>query len=251
MADIEWQILQQVDCDEDDAERSRARENGDAEDTKSASSATDTMPTATHDGPQTGAKGVVADYHHARREQLQRLKQQAIAAKAEYTAAVDMRSTHDSTGGQTLWTKDNDDGDDDDDIDDDLFFEEYRKKRAAEMKSQTDALIDATPSEYVDAVDQLADSGAPVVVLLTSDSAVSRRLEGFIRAAAPKYAHDTFMRVQAAECGFVDADLVPIVLVYRHGELEHNMIRVIDRFRDPVSFEQSDVTRLLDTVLLK
>ncbi|KAJ2796690.1 hypothetical protein H4S07_006147, partial [Coemansia furcata] len=88
MADIERQILQQVSCDEDNAERSRARENGD--DDKPATTDTrseDTMPTVSHDGPQTGAKGVMADYRHAQREQRQRMKQEAAAAQAAYADA--------------------------------------------------------------------------------------------------------------------------------------------------------------------
>ncbi|KAJ1663025.1 hypothetical protein GGF38_003244 [Coemansia sp. RSA 25] len=254
MADIERQILQQVDCDEDDAERSRARENGDDESIPLDARAEGTMPTSTHDGPQTGAKGVVADYRHARREQRQRMEREAVVAKADYAAAVAMRDTHDSSGGQALWVKDEADSKCDDMDDDDLFFEEYRRKRMAELshaaeQTLADALIDATPSEYVEIVDRETNSGAPVVVVLVNNSAVSRRLEGFIRAAAPKYALATFVRVQAADCGFVDSELVPIVLVYRHGELEHNMVRVVDRLRDSVSFEQRDVTRLLATVL--
>ncbi|KAJ2062201.1 hypothetical protein GGI17_002559 [Coemansia sp. S146] len=260
MADIERQILQQVDCDEDNAERSRARENGDDDKPVDADADTgveDTMPKVNHDGPQTGAKGVVADYRHAQREQRQRMKQEAAAAQAAYADAVAMHSTLDSSSGQTLWTKDDTNpkaGNSDDD--DERFFEEYRRKRMAELsraaeQSQADALIAATPSEYVEIVDQKADSGSPVAIILVDDSAVSRRLEGFIRATTPKYAHTTFVRVQAADCGFVDADLVPIVLVYRHGELEHNMVRVVDRFRDHTNFELRDVVKLLDEVLHK
>ncbi|KAJ2742638.1 hypothetical protein GGI19_006791 [Coemansia pectinata] len=260
MADIERQILQQVDCDEDNAERSRARENGDDDKpVDSDAGAEDTMPKVSHDGPQTGAKGVVADYRHAQREQRQRMKQEAAAAQAAYADAVAMHSTLDSSGGQTLWTKDDTDPkavNSDDDDDDELFFQEYRRKRMAELsriaeQSQANALIAATPSEYVEIVDQKADSGTPVAIILVDDSAVSRRLEGFIRAAAPKYAHTTFVRVQAADCGFVDADLVPIVLVYRHGELEHNMVRVVDHLRDHTNFELRDVVKLLDEVLHK
>ncbi|KAJ2823250.1 hypothetical protein FBU31_004346 [Coemansia sp. 'formosensis'] len=259
MADIERQILQQVSCDEDNAERSRARENGDdnnpvTTDTRSE----DTMPTVSHDGPQTGAKGVMADYRHAQREQRQRMKQEAAAAQAAYADAVAMRSTEDSSRGQTLWAKGDSTqkADTSDDDDDERFFEEYRRKRMVELsraaeQSQARALIDATPDEYVEIVDQMADLGAPVAIILVDGSVASKRLEGFIRAAASKYAHATFVRVQAADCGFVDADLVPIVLVYRHGELEHNMVRVVDRLRDHVNFELRDVVKLLNEVLSK
>ncbi|KAJ2745884.1 hypothetical protein GGI20_001830 [Coemansia sp. BCRC 34301] len=254
MADIERKILQQADCDEDDAERSRARENGDDDrQISSDAGAESTIPTTTHDGPQTGAKGVMADYRHACREQRQRMEQEAAAAKADYAGTVAMRSTQDSSGGQTLWVKDATDSECDDN-DDNVFFEEYRRKRVAELShaadtSLADALIDATPSEYVEIVDQEANSGASVVTVLVNGSAVSRRLEDFIRAVASKYAHAIFVRVQAAECGFVDSDLVPIVLVYRHGELEHNLVRVVDSLGGPTSFEQRDVSRLLDKVL--
>ncbi|KAJ1824883.1 hypothetical protein GGH91_001271 [Coemansia sp. RSA 2671] len=260
MADIERQILQRVDCDEDSAERSRAAENGDKDrPTDLDEGAGGSMPVVSHDGPQTGAKGVVADYRHAQREERQRKMQEAAAAKAAYADAVAMRSTEDSSGGKTIWTKDSADlvaKKSDDDDDDERFFEEYRQKRIAELsraaeQSQARVLTDATPEEYAEIVDQMADSGAPVAIILVNDSAVSRRMEGFIRAAAPKYAHATFVRVQAADCGFVDADLVPIVLVYRHGELESNMVRVVDRLPDHVSFELRDVVKLLDSVLLK
>ncbi|KAJ2490653.1 hypothetical protein IWW37_002940 [Coemansia sp. RSA 2050] len=259
MADIERQILQQVDCDEDRAERSRAVENGDRDKpADTGAGAKDSMLAVSHDGPQTGVKGVVADYRHAQREERQRKKQEAAAAQAAYADAVAMRSTEDSSGGQTIWTKDDarSKTDNSDDDDDERFFEEYRRKRMAELsraaeQSQARVLTDATPEKYVKIVDQMADSDAPVAIILVNDSAVSRRLESFIRAAAPKYAHTTFVRVQAADCGFVDADLVPIVLVYRHGELESNLVRVVDRFQDHASFELRDVVKLLDGVLLK
>ncbi|KAJ2005737.1 hypothetical protein GGI04_000074 [Coemansia thaxteri] len=248
MADIERQLLRQAASDEDDAERSRKVANGDA--APPAPSADDAVPAALHDGPQTGAKGVVADYRHARRERRQRQEQEAAAARAAYAAAVDMRSTYDSSRGQTLWTTDPSNIDSDDG-DDDEFFAEYRRQRAAEMAraAERNVLRDVAPDEYVEIVEHYADSGASVAVILADSSPVSARFEALVREAAPAFPLAHFLRVDAADCGFADPDLVPILLVYRHAELAHNMVRVVDHFRDPASFGLDDVAALLGNVL--
>ncbi|KAI7830019.1 hypothetical protein BX661DRAFT_180945, partial [Kickxella alabastrina] len=114
------------------------------------------------------------------------------------------------------------------------------------------ALRDATPDEYVDIVDEWAQSGdCVVVVILVNSSAASRRSESIERALAAGFAETVFLRVSADECGFADASVVSIVLVRRGGELKHNLVRVVDHLSDPNGFVSHDVTQLLDSILCK
>ncbi|KAI7819037.1 hypothetical protein BX661DRAFT_190870 [Kickxella alabastrina] len=113
------------------------------------------------------------------------------------------------------------------------------------------ALRDATPDEYVDIVDEWAQSGDCVVAILVNSSVASRRSESIERALAAGFAETVFLRVSADECGFADASVVPIVLVRRGGELKHNLVRIVDHLSDPNGFVSHDVTRLLDSILRK
>ncbi|KAJ2358717.1 hypothetical protein GGF43_000625 [Coemansia sp. RSA 2618] len=202
-----------------------------------------------HDGAQTGVKGVLADYQQAQLEQRQRRDQEVAAAKA---AMPQHRAP--SNLDQTMFTKDEKDPQSDsdlDDDDDDQIFKEYREARMAEL-AQTGfgVLKDATPDEYVDIVDKHAESGASVVVILVNGSGASRRLAEMVRAEASTRTNAIFLRVQAHDCGFADAHVVPILLAYRHGELKHNLVRVVDQFADPLDFERQDVKKLLDKVFM-
>ncbi|KAJ1944774.1 hypothetical protein GGF37_002031 [Kickxella alabastrina] len=265
MASIEQQFLQQCSSmpnDEDVFERARARENDDAplpiENTSDTAAAV--APSVVHDGPQTGVKGVIADYRHKQLDQWQQHEIKMAAAKSAYTSAA-QRNIVDASN-RTIWTKQDEQPASDTDLlsnsedDDDKFIAEYRNKRICELahvaeKNGMDALRDATPDEYVDIVDERAQSGDCVVVVLVNASAASRRFESFVRALAAGFAEAVFLRVSAKECGFVDASVVPIVLVYRGGELKHNLVRVVDHLSDPNGFVSHDVTQLLDSILCK
>ncbi|KAI8319422.1 thioredoxin-like protein [Martensiomyces pterosporus] len=271
MSNIEQQILngQQLGgaaTDEDAFERSRAAENGDLQEDgdSHADDGSDGMGHAvppmpsTHDGPQTGAKGVIADYRHSRMQEQQRRSKELAAARAEHSAAA-QRSIND-IGDKTMWAKEDqeDEEDEDADLDDEAhFFDEYRRRRMAELsraaeRSGLGSLKEASPDEYVDIVEQRADSGSFVLALLVDDDvAASRRLESFIRQECGKYPQAVFLRVQAEECGFTDAEVLPILLVYRYGELKHNLVRVADSFSDPHNFDSRDVAKLLSGILEK
>ncbi|KAJ1895331.1 hypothetical protein LPJ66_004655 [Kickxella alabastrina] len=265
MASIEQQFLQQCSGmanDEDAFERARARENDDAplpvENTSDTEAAA--APFVVHDGPQTGVKGVIADYRHKQLDQRQQHERKMAAAKSAYTNAA-QRNIVDASD-RTIWTKQDKQPANDTDLlsnsedDDEKFFAEYRNKRIFELahaaeENSMGALRDATPDEYVDIVDERAQSGDCVVVVLVNASAASRRFESFVRALAASFAEAVFLRVSAEECGFTDGSLVPIVLVYRGGELKHNLVRVVDHLSDPHGFVSHDVARLLDSILRK
>ncbi|KAJ1804364.1 hypothetical protein LPJ56_006751 [Coemansia sp. RSA 2599] len=272
MADIEKTILEQAGSgdhrggDEDEAERTRARENSDYATTDDEEKEEDINPAGEfaraagfHDGPQTGVKGVLADYRHSQRHQRQQRDRQREAEKATYQAAAN-RAMADS-GDRTIWTKDEKDSASDldelcSDEENERLFAEYRDRRVAELRRVAEkrglgVLRDATPDEYVDIVEQQADSGAHVAVVLVDQGEASRRFASFVEQEAGNFGQTVFLRVPADECGFSDADVIPIVLVYRYGQLKHNLVRVVDQLADPRNFEQRDVGRLLRNVLLK
>ncbi|KAJ2706806.1 hypothetical protein FB645_001254 [Coemansia sp. IMI 203386] len=285
MADIEQEILGQGggyrDGDEDETERARACENSDhsATDDESAKNNRNelTMATGFHDGPQTGVKGVLADYRNSQRQQRHQREQQKANERAAYQAAASKSIVDNSD--RTIWTKDDDqlqnavsysnadlksgsDSDLDDldklgsDEEDERLFAEYRDRRMAELRRVAEkrglgVLRDATPEEYVDIVEQQADSGNCVAVVLVDQGFLSQRFVSCVDAEAANFGQTVFLRVSADECGFCDADVIPIMLVYRTGQLKHNLVRVVDQFADPRNFEQQDVGRLLKTFLLK
>ncbi|KAJ1662195.1 hypothetical protein IW140_003023 [Coemansia sp. RSA 1813] len=258
---------------EDIHEHIRAQENEDESqsddgDSSGPNASPSTIPrTFQHrDGPQTGVKGVIADYKHSLHEQSRRREQQGIAARAAY-AAESKRNIKDN-GGYTMWTKEEpskgDQGSeselDDLGLDEELVFEEYKQERLKQMNTDTSGnttriilgtLSTVSPEEYVEIVDQQAEAGVPVIVLLLGNGYVSERLLSFFSQLVGEYGHARFLCVQAEECGFTDPDIVPIVLGYKNGELEHNLVHVVDQLSDPVNFEKEDVKRLLDRVLNK
>ncbi|KAJ2805545.1 hypothetical protein H4R20_002052 [Coemansia guatemalensis] len=202
-------------------------------------------------GPQTGVKGVLADYR-----QSQRSLQEANTAEKASVRLPTQPSTLTSDNGKQP-AKDSDSSSDSDcSIDDEQLYEDYKAMRMAEMnmaaaKAGLGALRDATPEEYVDIVDQHTSSDIWVAVLLLNGSSISERLGRFVHSKAARYPHTIFLRLQAQACGFVDDAVVPIILVYRRGEITHNLVRVIDQFADPLNFELRDVVKLLDNTLLK
>ncbi|KAI9501287.1 hypothetical protein GGI25_000505 [Coemansia spiralis] len=273
MADFENQLLQQQDkglvSGKDERECARKQDSGDESQSEGESdlelnSTSNCPPRALqHNGPQTGVKGVIADYNYSISEQRRRREEQQAVLKADYAAVAQHNIKNTET--KTIWTKDENSGSDSDldvlDQADELVFADYKQERLAALSKRTVAtgfsgnplgvLLDVPSEEYVDIVDQLAEPGTPVLVILVDNSCASERLTTFIGAQAANYSHSAFLCVQAKECGFTDPTIIPIVLVYRHGELEHNLVRVVDRFSDPLNFESRDVNRLLDTILQK
>ncbi|KAJ2799421.1 hypothetical protein H4R21_003553 [Coemansia helicoidea] len=260
MADIERRLLARQDAapgsDEDGSERLRAAANGDVRESETADDGAGHAPPAaprrTHTGPQTGVKGVLADYHHSQREHRRRLEQ--AARPAAIAAAAPAPAAEEEEDG---------DADSDSEIDRILggdgdesarFFDDYRAKRMGEQsraaaQAGLGVLRDASPDEYVDAVDRWAAAGAHVAAVLVDQGRAAQRLDEYIGAEAARFPHTAFLRVQAAQCGFSDPAVVPMLLVYRHGELRHNLVRVVDSFPDPLQFERRDVARLLDRLL--
>ncbi|KAJ1952684.1 hypothetical protein EC988_003416 [Linderina pennispora] len=244
--------------DEDVSERVRtiANEDSTPSDTEDTSPDLPQQQLTTHDGPQTGVKGVIADYRHQRQTENARRAAATTAAQSEFSALISQRSIQAST--KTIWTKD-DESDTDSidallaDDDDAQFFDDYKQKRMDEItqkaaKTGLGYLRDATPDEYVETVERHKDV---VVVLGNENVEVSARFERFIRGECGKYPHVVFLNVQAGLCGFEDPEVLPIVLVYRNGDLKHNLVRVVDQLKSGAGFEPEDVRRLLERVLEK
>ncbi|KAJ2614661.1 hypothetical protein H4S08_001604 [Coemansia sp. RSA 1365] len=254
MADIEKQLLSLQafqGSDKDTSERHNATGSDVDPDTDTESRKVD-APHSTEsfiprDGPQTGVKGVLADYRHS-------LRCQQNATTIE--SAPTQPSTLTAGNKKQLEKGDDSSSDSDFSIDDEQLYEDYKSMRIAEMKMSAakvglGSLRDATPDEFVDIVDQHASSDIWIVVLLLNNSSVSERLGRFVLSKTACYPHAVFLRLQAQACGFVDNAVVPIILIYRRGEIKHNLVRVVDHFADPLNFELRDVVKLLDSKLLK
>ncbi|KAJ1846581.1 hypothetical protein IWW55_000638 [Coemansia sp. RSA 2706] len=198
-------------------------------------------PQLAHDRPQTGIKGVLADYrqHQWELQQQERRRLQEQKAAAPHIAVPQAHE-------QTMFSKSDNESDSESDSDSDLeeILNEYRTQRMAELNMR-----DTTPTEYVEIVDAQAATDTYIAVLLVDGCAASQRLEKFIRAEVGSFLNTLFLRVPARDCGFTDPHVIPIILVYRHGELKHNLVRVVGQFSDSHDFGQHDVAQLLGRVL--
>ncbi|PIA16105.1 hypothetical protein COEREDRAFT_81544 [Coemansia reversa NRRL 1564] len=253
MADIEKQLLDLQGLqgsDKNTSERHNATGSDVDPDSDSESKRVDAPRSAEsvipRGGPQTGVKGVLADYRQSLRSQQE-------------TTTIEGAPTQPPTqpSNKKQPEKSNDSSSDSDySVDDGQLYEDYKSMRIAEMnlsaaKVGLGSLRNATPEEFVDIVDQHASSDIWIVVLLLNNTNVSKRLGRFVLSKTARYPHTIFLRLQAQACGFVDKAVVPIILIYRRGEIIHNLVRVVDHFTDPLNFELQDVVKLLDNKLLK
>lgn len=218
----------------------------------------------------TGAKGIMNDYkyHKALEKQQRLLKQEqmrdilhrqvtgACLAKGEISFSRSAQIQRDRIEKSKLRdVQSSDEGssnDDSSDSDTDSeFVNLYRKKRMEELyiqnkeRAQFGEICEVTPFEFSTIIDE-ADPCIQVVVhlyepTLSACEVLNRRLENVARSMA----HVQFLRLQVSQASSdFDPIVLPTLMVYRAGDLVHNLIRVPDEL--PCGYDAKDVEQYLN-----
>ncbi|KAI9184661.1 hypothetical protein H9P43_003716 [Blastocladiella emersonii ATCC 22665] len=192
-------------------------------------------PPAMHGGPQTGPKGVMADYRY----QQQLAAEDKRAKHADYLAKIDRQALR---GGSTTAASPEDEDDDAtlDELDAELeaeVLDRYRQMRLDDMvkagRSQQlptfGAFREIGVSQFLKEVDEEHKQVSVVVHVYEPYIPECQRLNRHLTELATRYGHAKFLRIRAAAA---DPDLdhlaLPVLQVYRAGDLVANLIRATD-----------------------
>lgn len=182
-------------------------------------------------GGNTGVKGVISDYLDTKREEqleaatdrlerLEILNAVVNPAKREVTAA-------------TIQTRPQDN---DVDSEDDEFLRQFRSERLKRLNNSRPTYgtySTVSPEEYVDLIDSIDPQSFVVVHLYESSVKESAMLHSAFDKIAQIMYHVKFVQVEAYEAK-PDLDMIclPVVLIYKGGELVCNVVRFTDGLVD-------------------
>ena len=209
----------------------------------------------------TGVKGVLADYREAQQlEQLQKEEDKLQKLEALYNAThpTISKSEHTTTvKDKQDFIDDSSISDLDDSDDDDEFLKRFRNQRIAELQQQQQqskstttsklqtfgTLSLVTPQEYVQLVDDMDATTSThylIVHLYHSTIHTCQMLQSSLEKLSQSMIHTQFIQVYALEANAnLDMICLPAVLIYRGGELIHNLVRFTDDL--PKRFSVDDV----------
>ncbi|KAJ1979438.1 hypothetical protein H4R35_001513 [Dimargaris xerosporica] len=217
---------------------------------------------ARENGPQTGPKGVIADYrHHTSTQQAQRAERQrqetqrmastyrreAPALSSTITTQTEPKSR--LSHSHTFKSPKPEDSEDEelDALLNDEFLTQYQQQRMDEWRHQHMGSVDElTAADYASIIDQVA-ADVRVVVHVYEDSVPEcRRLNALLPAVAQQTAPSRFVKIRARETGQASftPDMLPILVAYQNGALVGTIIRATDELLSG-HFEVTDVINLL------
>ncbi|PVU98590.1 hypothetical protein BB559_001449 [Furculomyces boomerangus] len=204
-------------------------------------------------GPQTGPKSVLADYKHKKNLEYQEY-QQENQHKRDLMAKFSNRSIPETKTFQAKETKKDVSESTDDselsglsdlDSEDERILEEYKNKRILQaeetrINSGIGYLKKVTPVEYTQIVDQYASDDIFVSVMLHLENhPISEKFKSELEKIAKKYTKHRFLQVDSVACGFTDPEVLPILLIYSHGELYANHVKANQDLEKPRHFDQT------------
>ena len=218
----------------------------------------------------TGVKGVLADYREAKQqEQSMKEKERLDELEALYQATHPaMRRAEDciisTNNNNDTNDRDNDSYDEDDD-----FLKRFRNQRLSELKQQQQqqrsttsfppkalfgSLTSVTPEEYVKLVDNMnninIDDYYLIVHLYESSIQQCQILHSTLDKLASSWMehHVQFIEVDALDANSnLDTICLPAILIYKRGELIHNMVRFTDDL--PRGYDVEDVRKVLEKLV--
>jgi len=201
----------------------------------------DKPPVIRRGGGNTGAKGVLADYADAKRQERdnrERDKRATMEMIERMAFTVNNRVDH-----KPQEQKDYEDEDDEDE-----FMKEYRRKRIEEMQQAqrpTFGYLRAIDSaEYVDAIDGEKKDVFVVIHLYKNEIRECILLNHILQNLAIKYPYVKFLKIVSTEAKADYSDVgLPTLLVYQGGELMQRWVPVTVKLGK--NFEQGDVELLL------
>ncbi|KAL3798812.1 hypothetical protein HJC23_004600 [Cyclotella cryptica] len=187
----------------------------------------------------TGVKGVIGDYFDVLREEqlrsatdrlerLEILRGMTRPRRREDVVAVEHERSNSSHYSQ-------DDDRSNGSEEDDEFLQSYRSKRMQQLVEKSAApptygtYMTITPDEYVSLVDTIDPQTLVVVHLYESSIKESSMLHSALEKVAQVMEHVKFIAVNAYEAKpDLDGICLPVVLVYRGGELLYSSVRFTD-----------------------
>jgi len=190
----------------------------------------------------TGPKGVIADYNEWRERVILENREKAARQFAELEKKA-LRSKYEKVEKPT-----EEEEDDLDDSDDD-FFANWRRKQAEQLINSIPVfgeLREISVNEFVSSVDN-EHAQVPVVIHLYENEVYACvLLNEYLRRLAPQHPRVKFLKIVASHAQKTwQRNALPTLLVYRGGELVHNLVRVTDQFPTAEAFTPSDVEDLL------
>lgn len=208
----------------------------------------------------TGVKGVLADYKEAKAQKIadyeiqEEIKEILIEQVAN---GVSMRPGETSISAASMnllkqQQRDVEDrGNKDDDDGEDLeFIANYRQNRLAQMKYSTTfpsfgSISEVDPFEFADEIDKTDPRAYLVVHMYEPGIPECKKVNRFLEGLARDMPWVRFLRLHAMKANMnIDHIALPIVMVYKAGELEQNFCRVQDDL--PKDFTAADVRWLLE-----
>ena len=224
-------------------------------------------------GHNTGVKGVIRDQkiHQAMEQQKKyHLQQQreatlhriAYGCTVTTEARVNGLSRRRSLEDSEVDGKDDDDGDEFDDSDSGEILKRYRQQRYQEMQ-QTKTIFgyvqEVSPEEYSKAVDDMllpnSDSlSTTMVVILYDNDTLHTKFDEILDQLASKHLiHVQFLKINLTHsdssnntcnntCN-IDSIVLPAVLIYKQGQILHNIVRFLDGL--PQGFSLHDIQEYL------
>ncbi|OMJ07969.1 Viral IAP-associated factor-like protein [Smittium culicis] len=202
-------------------------------------------------GPKTGPKSVLADFNYKKKLDYENYINDKNE-KSEFIKAKHLN--YKPKPADTMWTKkeklskQNEDDSSDlglSELDSgDEIFEEYRRQRIAENSKKMNSLGYGTLKsvsaiEYTDIVEKNSSTDVYIVVLLhLHNLPESEMFKSELEKCAKRLGH-IFLLVDATECGFKDHEVLPILLIYKNGELVGNHVKANQSFEFPAKFNDT------------
>ena len=217
----------------------------------------------------TGVKGVLADYREAKQqEQSMKEKERLDELEALYQATHPAMRRAEDCITSTNNNNDTNDRDNDSYDEDDDFLKRFRNQRLSELKQQQQqrsttsfppkalfgSLTSVTPEEYVKLVDNMnninIDDYYLIVHLYESSIQQCQILHSTLDKLASSWLehHVQFIEVDALDANSnLDTICLPAILIYKRGELIHNMVRFTDDL--PRGYDVEDVRKVLEKLV--
>ncbi|PVV04511.1 hypothetical protein BB560_000989 [Smittium megazygosporum] len=227
-------------------------------------------------GPQTGPKGVIADYKHSKTVQYE-AHLDKLAEKKRFINTY--YGSKQSNPVRTMWQKEEptelssiaserksmdscpisdfeiDKDLDEIDSEEERILNEYKKEKLLKLQGVSEntpksLLVEMSAVKYAEYVDSLASKDVYIVVLLHfKDYPVSERFKTMLEKLVVKYPQHKFIKVDAKECGFDDYQVMPILLVYLHGKLIGNHVRASSMLESFSKFDEKMIDSVFISVL--
>ena len=188
----------------------------------------------------TGVKGVLADYREAQQQEQLRKEEERLESLRAFQRATRPGCRADDTNRNNNDNASEDDSSHLDDSDDE-FIKKFRHQRLTQLQQNQSAapssslpptfslLTSVSPEEYVQLVDSIDPRVFLVVHLYEASIQHCRMLHSTLEKVAQSMDWAKFIQVQALEASpTLDTICLPALLVYKRGELVHNLVRFME-----------------------